>query len=780
MNTNIIEINKHPDTCPQVSATLSFRPLAAYLKRRLKTEETLKKEFYRFLLEKLEQQDALEKDIDVASLGKHREVLDLIFTILTPLMANEKELFWALSTPIPDRIFYSTDLFHDFFVANMPDKKALKGDDFHKHHEKEQQLRYIYSLILERLYNFTALANSEMLVNHRDKNTGLNRYFRVTADMQFVQIYYMGGELPAIDFDRFSNLGKDGLELETLAKILPLQDFKFDGFTVISLVDVSQQHALEGIRNALANHVYSTGEYTEVIEVLRTLVNNPEIGFGLLPLTTVNDKPVLDNQNNSSSTLIKASKEYGISEELFLTELEKYVNNPKPLFFHASKDLASQEPMAAAIYHSGIKTYAILPIYYNTQLVGLLEIFSKSDIQIDEKLLARLNQAMPLLGQLFQYRIEEFNVRMDEILKDKFTAIQPSVQWKFNQHIWDFMRKNGGNKAKQDIETVTFKHLYPLFGAIDIRNSTIERNTALREDLLVLLDKLGSTLEELRHTMKLELIDKVIFDCGNWQDKVSSYLGSGEENALNEFLEFEVHPMLKHLSATEEKVSPIVNNYLTAIDPEKGIAFENRRKLETSMQMINSAVGEYLEGEQQRLQQTYPFYFAKFRTDGIEYDIYIGQEIAPNTAFAPLYLKNIRLWQLQSMVEIARLTQDLVPKMDKPLQTTQLIFVHSNPIDISFRNDERRFDVEGAYNIRYEVIKKRIDKVRVRNSNERLTQPGKIALVYYNNFEASEYMAHIAYLQEQGSLLSEVEQLELEDLQGVRGLKALRISIAGL
>jgi hypothetical protein len=44
------------------------------------------------------------------------------------------------------------------------------------------------------------------------------------------------------------------------------------------------------------------------------------------------------------------------------------------------------------------------------------------------------------------------------------------------------------------------------------------------------------------------------------------------------------------------------------------------------------------------------------------------------------------------------------------LQTTQLILIHSQPISISFRKDERKFDVEGSYNIRYEVIKKRLIK----------------------------------------------------------------------
>jgi hypothetical protein len=161
----------------------------------------------------------------------------------------------------------------------------------------------------------------------------------------------------------------------------------------------------------------------------------------------------------------------------------------------------------------------------------------------------------------------------------------------------------------------------------------------------------------------------------------------------------------------------------------------------------------------------------------VEYTIYIGQSISPHNPFDLLYLKNIRLWQLQSMAEIARNTRRLLPSLHVPLQTTQLILIHSHPISISFRKDERRFDVEGSYNIRYEVMKKRLDKVHIQGTTERLTQPGKIAMVYSNPKEAQEYQEYILFLQSKNLLLPGIDFLELEELQGVSGLKALRVDI---
>ena len=99
------------------------------------------------------------------------------------------------------------------------------------------------------------------------------------------------------------------------------------------------------------------------------------------------------------------------------------------------------------------------------------------------------------------------------------------------------------------------------------------------------------------------------------------------------------------------------------------------------------------------------------------------------------------------------------------------------PLAIRFRFDEKRFDVDGAYNVRYEIMKKRIDKAVLRGTTERLTQPGKIALVYSQPAEAAEYKQYIAYLQSLRFLTPEVEYLELDELQGVTGLRALRVTV---
>lgn len=225
------------------------------------------------------------------------------------------------------------------------------------------------------------------------------------------------------------------------------------------------------------------------------------------------------------------------------------------------------------------------------------------------------------------------------------------------------------------------------------------------------------------------------------------------------------------------EVQQDIDAYLQKLDPQRKMVYKHRKQYEDTINEINDTLENFVEHEQLAAQQVFPHYFEHYVTDGIEFNIYIGQSMAPEYKFDEIYVRNLKLWQLTLLAKAARLTQSLEKKLPLPLQTTQLILSQATPISISFRSKERKFDVDGAYNMRYEIIKKRIDKVHIRDQKERLTQPGTIAIVYSQQKEKAEYVEFIEVLQSDGLLLSDIEELELEELQGVSGLSALRVKI---
>ena len=777
MQTTSFYINKQLANCDLVENTLSFKPFTRQLEKRLHEESTIKSRFYSFVLDHFKLDRELNAQNNTAPVNDEY-ALELIYSTLSPVLQGEQECFWALSTPIPNHILYSTDAFYNLITSKNINKAAshLMSDNdtfLNRQHE------FIYRLILKRLYGFTSVFSSNDYYAYLNPDTGLNRYYHIHVDTTFIDIEVLG-HLPELEFETIENYLHDDEGVKVLVDILPLNLFKLEGFSVITLEDVTAHRAIEDIREAIADPVEDQKElYKRVISSLKTLTNNSEVRFGLLPFLKLNDEPAFDINSCSQSVLMKSAQKYGIAEETYYALVNRYEKEPKAVFFSSLSETRQKKFFfLKALSEAGIKSYAVIPVFYNKHIAGIMEVYSESELVFYENLLSRLEYAIPLIAQLLQNSIEHFNACIDNVIREKFTSLQPSVQWKFNETAWEEVKNPSNRHKRAELNTITFKDVYPLYGAIDIRNSTIERNLALQQDLRRVMKLLLKILEKLNELHPNAHWTVLTDKTSQWLDVINENVNTSDEILINEFLEAEAGVLLANFRGQHPEAGEVVDGFLEMISKDcEGPAFTQRNRLETAMQMINAAINNYFEKAQHQLQDIYPCYFEKFRTDGVEYDVYVGQAIAPKKPFANDFLKQMRLWQLTSMVEVARLTHNLLENMPASLRTTQLIFIHSMNIDISFRNDERRFDVEGAYNIRYEVIKKRIDKVMLLDGSERLTQPGKIALVYFTEPEAEEQVTYIKQLQAQNMLLPGIEYLDLEELQGVIGLKALRVSI---
>ncbi len=220
-----------------------------------------------------------------------------------------------------------------------------------------------------------------------------------------------------------------------------------------------------------------------------------------------------------------------------------------------------------------------------------------------------------------------------------------------------------------------------------------------------------------------------------------------------------------------------MQSYEAAVDPHVGTVYRRRKDFEDSVSQFNQRIAAYLEREQIHAQSAFPHYFEKHQTDGLEYLIYVGSSMVEDGEFNLLYVKSLRLWQLLLACGIAWHVERLKTILKVPLQTTNLILAHHSPLAVRFRFDEKRFDVDGAYDVGHEIVRSRIDKAMVKGRDERLTQPGKIAIVYARPEESQEMVRHIHFLQSRDYLLDDLEAVELDDLPGVQGLRGLRVSV---
>ena len=763
-------------------SSLSFKPFLNFLRNRRQNENPTKKRLFSYIINKFQSFDKGGEPISLDELQDYNEVLDLLFAALTDVTQDEQKLYWGLCMPMTSTMFYGTEVFYSILEnANSYDKECSLCDaDYLRFIFSEME--HYYGFILKTFYDFDLQKKRPLVRTIKESESKLTRHFSLTLNTSFVEVT-ANKALPDIDVALLRQYEQDEDGLLKLSKLLPISMFSFTGFTVTTVKDISQQFAMESIRSTILQNQEHAGVngYQDVLQALKELTGTTKIEFSILPFFKINGKLVDDNDCFSRTALFASAKKNSSNHQACCQMLEEFVLQPHRIYFNnLNIEVPAKETTRRLLHNEGIKSYALLPAYYSNKLVGAVEIYSRNAGVVTEELLSLLEPAKELLAQLMNNRLTALELDIDAVIKEKYTRLQPAVQWKFVEVAWQQLqqKKIPAAVSGKESDEIGFKNVYPLYGAVDIRNSTIDRNAAMLKDNTLQLALLVNVLNALKDKTSFGLLDEKIFLANKWLMLLSETGRSFEDQLkLTDFLDKEATPFLENFTQSSEDLRHTAKNYFNAIDENEGQAFACRRSLETSMTSVIGTVNNYLDQLKTDIQKAYPCYFEKFRTDGVEYDIYIGQSISPDNPFKDLYLKNLRFLQLKSMAAISKLTNALLPTLPNPVKTTQLIFIHSQPIDILFRNDEKRFDVEGAYNIRYHIIKKRIDKVHLRDSDERLTQPGKIALVYFSDAEASEYISYIKYLQADGILKDDLEKLQLEELSGVTGLKALRVGV---
>ena len=329
----------------------------------------------------------------------------------------------------------------------------------------------------------------------------------------------------------------------------------------------------------------------------------------------------------------------------------------------------------------------------------------------------------------------------------------------------------------QHLIELAFSNVYPLFGQIDVKGSSDARNNATQKDLSLQLKMVERIIKEAFKIEKLPIFEQLLFQIKAYKKALKTDFKVDSEQKITQFFKNEIETFFKFQLKTKTYLTEDIKDYYSKIDEDLDVLYFYRKNYDDTISLINKNMSSLLDKKQIEAQAMYPHFFERFKTDGVEHNMYIGEAITKEDSFSEIYLYNLRLWQMQVMIDMEIAFYNKQHKYPIALDVASMILVFNQPLSIRFRTDEKHFDVDGTYNARYEVVKKRVDKANIKGTTERITTKGKLTIVYSQKEDEVEYLQYINFLQSKRKLGDEVEILELEDLQGVTGLKALRVNI---
>jgi len=758
------------------NSSLSLKPLVDVLKKMIAANKPGARKLYNELIEEVEAKPDLLKPMQSSEvLMRNKELAETLLSTIFPPSTASNQGMYAIAYPFRSDTIYASPAFRELFLKEGSNQITVPNHKTNINISKAT-LHLAYKLILKKYYAYKSPVITTSVHPFTDKETGLIKYYELSLNAQFVDVVISNESFTLPQKITAQQMA----DPEQLEEILPLANFSFEGLVVIDVSDVTSEQVIVEMKTALLNiNAFSdVAVYNELQEHVQSLIEVPHVKIGITPFFKMNDYYLYTEAHYQNSLLFKNEEVINNKDSISELAQKTFRFTNTPLFFKRLQETDQADHELFQYYAAQDAQTLVLCLLKcdDGQLIGLLEILSEEQNALQHQHLNKLQPAIQLFALALEKTFESLELQIDKTIKEHFTAVQPAVEWKFTEAAFYYLQHSQQSDLAK-MPNISFENVYPLYGAIDVRHSSTERNLSIQQDLLEQLNLAKKVLEQAAKLMEFPLLKETIYRIEKYLVAASDSLLSDDEMVIYDFLQNDLDKLLKHLRIIKPELKKTIETYFTEIDNQKKDLYKNRKKYEESLTRINDVLDRFIDWEQQSAQEIYPHYFERYITDGLEFNIYVGQSLAPLHPFDEIYVRNLKLWQLTFLAKAARLTHALEKRLTLPLQTTQLILAHSVPLSISFRRKERKFDVDGAYNIRYEIIKKRIDKVHIKDTDERLTQPGTIAIVYSQHKELQEYMEYVEFLQSEKLLGSNLEHFDLEDTQGISGLKAIRIDV---
>ena len=721
-------------------------------------------------LEKIKDKPRLVEGLEyMEELEECKEEIHTILMTLFPYPLRKNEIK-AASIPFVNIVFNKSDRFEKILKDAGPDYELTL-----KNYDTDQMYILGCTLILMFYYKYKINFKRPFFYDIPDAN-GMMRHYRVTYNADFTEIYPtekavdITDEDVAVLIDNFDNI-------DLWKEKFPPGSWVFKGFGLANLFDVTIDEALSSLKTNLLRA--QPGTFLKIKNNIRSLYDLHDLEIGLTRYDLESESFFGIPSPEVKSILLK-DKDREVKDQAMCSYLLHQVVSEHKYVAISDMDKYGERSNYNQFYthlkDQGFMSYIIAPLVEDDGLMGVLEIASPNKRDLNSINAKKLEDVVPIFTMIMNRMGEEFKNKLELIIQEECTSIHPAVSWKFEQEAYRFYAEQM-KEGSATFQEIVFEDVFPLYGQADISGSSTARNYAIQQDLTTQLKAAMDVIQEALEYKPLPIYQELVYRIDLCMKNIHNGMAAGSDQKALSFLKSEIYPVFEYVRSEYPHLEESVNNYLSMLDPHLQMVYDKRKDFDDTVTFINEHLAFFLDKKEVEAQNMFPHYFERYKTDGVEYNMYIGQSLMNNGKFDPIFLSNLKLWQLKTTCEMENEFNSFKSNLKTPLEIASLILAYTTPISIRFRMDEKRFDVDGAYNARYEIVKKRIDKSYIKGTNDRLTIPGKISIVYTQDSERIEYDKYIEYLQAINYVGENVEYLMLEDVQGITGLKAIRLDV---
>ena len=612
---------------------LCFDPIIRDLQKL--SQDTANERAYRakILLEEISLHPQLMKGMN--DLSPADEVQSLIRRLLSDyfpaaLTLNEIK---AVNIPYTNVFFNLTQRFKNILAAAGPNfEMAIRDLD-------EHQFYVLTCCIILNQYYSTNFDFAKPIFYDIPTQQGTLNYYRILYNADFLKVIPGANaiQLSAEDIDRLMDNYND---LALWKEKFPENSWILRGFAIMTLYNASTENAVSTLKEKLLG--LNVVDFQESIgAVFQSIFQIPDLQIGFTVFNTKEDKFEKEVFGQQIHSFILQDKEQLNAKEILGEYVYKQLVVEKNYFAVSdTKVFAQKSNLVSSFFSQHIKSFILAPVVKNGILLGLLEVVSSRAKELHSINAHKLEMVMPFITDTIERQLSQLENQLHSLIQENYTSVHSSVYWKFRDEAKRLMH-HLQTQTKYALNEIVFSDVYPLYGQLDIMDSSEARNAGVQKDLQAQLRSLIPILDDANNLDPSAILLAGQKQLRQFYAALQISIEANTEQELNNYLSGSIHPHLKKI--TSPVLIKKVAAYFEEMEKHKGIFHTHRRMYENTIAMINDQMIEMIDARQKQAQAHFPHYFERFKTDGIEHNLYIGSSISHGFSFSLQNLYELRL-----------------------------------------------------------------------------------------------------------------------------------------
>ncbi|MFK7813681.1 MAG: GAF domain-containing protein, partial [Maribacter sp.] len=480
---------------------------------------------------------------DVSLLDTHKEVIGIILEdTFSDILGNNE--IKAASLPYDELIFNASKRFQKILEDAGPDFEP-------KIRNQEEEANYMMAavVVLNFYYGFKLDFSRPYFYDIPDA-TGVMHHYRILYNADFLEL------LPT---DKAKDLTQDDVDqllenydnIELWKEKIPPGSFVAKGFVISNMFDVTAEHSISEIKSGLISNEKENGDESfmdYMQETFRSFFRLKDIKVGFVAYETKQDQFYCVHGAGMESVILGDDESVSCGEALcpgsykaLMEDNDFFAVTDVNKYYELSGGISPYKNLKEAGYQSAI----FAPIADNGNLLGVLEISSPNKNELNSVVATKLEDIMPfIVTAVLRTKIEEENL-IDAIIQNECTSVHESVYWRFQEEAKNFI-KDGLRGEQPSFKEIVFNDVNPLYGQIDIKDSSRARNTAIQTDLTIQLTEIKKVLNVAWEKDKLPIYEELIFRVNTYMEDIKDVLYTNSEESISDFVRSEVNPVFEH------------------------------------------------------------------------------------------------------------------------------------------------------------------------------------------------------------------------------------------